>query len=154
MRRGSASNDKGNTMNVIQKLEAEIDRIGLDAQTRIDGLRQAIDIMRGGCPPPAPTAEAPASEAETETPAPARAKPVHTTSCVARIAEAAQELAACGTQVFDQAPLLAKAKALHPEEADKLRRGIYHAVSQLITTKVLARVPGGFSLAKKPEAAS
>jgi len=142
-------------MNVIQKLESEIDRIGLEAQTRIDGLRQAIGILRGGCPPAASTVEVPASTSATETTAPApAAAAIHGMSCVARIAEAARELAACGTQVFDQAPLVAKATALHPEEAAKLRRGIYHAVSQLINTKMLARVPGGFSLVKKPEAAS
>jgi hypothetical protein len=72
------------------------------------------------------------------------------------IAEAAQELAASGTQIFDQVKLRVKAIALHPEEAIKLRFGVYHAVNQLITAKVIMRVPGGFSLAiplaKKVEA--
>ena len=135
-------------MNVIQQLEAECDRIGLDAQARIYGLRQAINILRGGCPPTASTAEAP-------TPA-STAKILYRKSCTAMIAEAAQELAASGTQIFDQVKLRVKAIALHPEEAIKLRFGVYHAVNQLITAKVIMRVPGGFSLAiplaKKVEA--
>ena len=135
-------------MNVIQQLEAECDRIGLDAQARIYGLRQAINILRGGCPTPASTAEAP-------TPA-STAKILYRKSCTAMIAEAAQELAASGTQIFDQVKLRVKAIALHPEEAIKLRFGVYHAVNQLITAKVIMRVPGGFSLAiplaKKVEA--
>jgi len=153
-------------MNVIQQLEAECDRIGLDAQARIYGLRQAINILRGGCPTPASTAEAPTPASTAEAPTPAStaeaptpastAKILYRKSCTAMIAEAAQELAASGTQIFDQVKLRVKAIALHPEEAIKLRFGVYHAVNQLITAKVIMRVPGGFSLAiplaKKVEA--
>lgn len=63
-----------------------------------------------------------------------------------RLKAAADALVTQGKPVFDQKDLLKTVSAEHPEESEKVKRGLYPAITALIKRGVIKRVPGGFSL--------
>jgi hypothetical protein len=116
------------TKEIIQGLRDEVERIRADAEARMSVIQSAIEQLESPFPPQSSSPPA-----------------AHRITIPEIIIKAAEALGDC---VLDFKPLKAKAAELFPDQAEKIERGIYPAISSLTGRKLLIKVPGGWKLPK------
>lgn len=123
---------------LIRELEVERERIRNEAERRMSALTDTIEVLRNGVP---------GDSDETGQTRTSAVAPGSDLSVPQMLTKAAQAMADAGKLIITQnSEWVSKATHLYPLAADKLKRGVYVAITSLVKQNVLKRVPGGLSL--------
>lgn len=124
---------------LVSMLEEEREAIRDDAERRMSVLTDAIDVIRKSRSKPASRSSCePSSNGDSSDPP--------RVTVPQRIITTMQCLAADGKYNPDQRDVKCRAVSIWPDEADKIKRGIYAGFTWLLKHSKIVRCVGGFCL--------